>query len=213
MNNLKKTTLVVAMTYALSGCATMEDQARTKTEGAGFGALAGGILGYIVTGGDEKGAALGAALGGGLGLMVGDAIASRKQQYASAEETIAGETKLTEESTQSILAENSQLKQDILTYDKQLVSLRADIQRGKKNRSSLTAQRKKMQARHSVAKESLAKAEKQLQVSQGLYQEVKSNGATSSNLQVWQKKITKLKQEKAALETNIQTLNAMNSKI
>ena len=42
--------LVVALLVCalLPGCATMSDQTRTKAEGAGVGAVLGGLLGYAV---------------------------------------------------------------------------------------------------------------------------------------------------------------------
>jgi len=221
MNNFKKTTLVVAITYALSGCTLFgetktaeEDQGQTRAQGAIFGALAGTIAGVLI-GDSKKGAAIGAIVGTMAGTVLGDMIANRKGQYASAEEAIAEETRRTEQLTQAVRTENSQLKQDILTYDKQIVMLRADINKGKKNYSSLKTQKNKMQARHDSAKKSLSAVENELKVSQGLYQDYKSNStaSTSSELQTWQKKISKLKKEKSELEKNIQTLNAMNSKL
>jgi len=221
MNQLKKTTLVLAITYALSGCTLFgetktaaEDQDQTRAQGALLGALAGTIAGVLI-GDSKEGAAIGAIVGTMAGTVLGDVIANRKQQYASAEEAIAGETRRTEQLTQAVRAESSQLKRDILTYDKQIVMLRADISKGKKNYSSLTAQKQKMQARHDQANKSLAAVENELKVSQGLYQDIKSKktNSSSSDLQTWQDKIGKLKKEKSALEENIQTLNAMNSNL
>jgi len=219
MNTLKKTGLVVAITYALSGCTLFgetktaeEDQDQTRAQGAVFGALAGTIAGVLI-GDNKKGAAIGAIVGTMAGTVLGDMIANRKGQYASAEEAIAAETKRTEALTQAVQSENHQLKQDILTYDKQIVMLRADISKGKKNRSSLTTQKNKMQARYDSAKKSLSAVENEMKVSQGLYQDYKSNGANSSNLQTWQNKINKLEKEKTVLKKNIDTLNAMNSNL
>jgi uncharacterized protein YcfJ len=213
MNTFKKTSIVVAMAYALSSCASMGDSTRTKAEGTGMGALAGGILGYIVTGGDKKGAAIGAALGAGAGLFVGNEVAKRKQQYATTEDAIAGETQRTEQLTQTVRNENSQLKQDIDIYSKQISSLQSKIRSGKENQSSLSAQKEKVQARYDSAQKSLSTVEKELEVSQQLHQDYQAKGGNSSDLNTWQKKISTLEKEKATLEKNIKTLDTMNSKL
>ena len=211
MNTLKKTTLVVAMTYALSGCATMDDQDRTKAEGAGVGAVLGGLIGLAV--GGKKGAAIGAVLGAGAGVFVGGEVAKRKQQYASTEEAIAGEMQQTEIFTQSVRAENHQLEQDIDIYNEQIASLNANIQSGKESRSSLTTQKNKMQARHNAAKKSLSAVQNELQVVRTLHQEFQTDRGDSAELQEWQGKIGKLEKEKSILKENIDTLNTMQSNL
>jgi len=219
MNTLKKTGLVVAITYALSGCTLFgetktaeEDQEQTRAQGALFGALAGTIAGVLI-GDSKKGAAIGAIVGTMAGTVLGDMIANRKEQYASAEEAILAETKRTEALTQAVQNENQQLKQDIAVYDKQITHLQAQIQSGQKNRNSLNTQKQKMQARYTEAQKSLSAVENELKVSQGLYQDIKANGNTSSELHTWQKKISKLEKEKSTLEKNIDTLNTMSNNL
>src|SRR5882762_6551911 len=71
----------------LSGCAT--DAQKTRTQGAGAGAVLGSLIGLAVTH-DARGALIGAAAGGAGGLLVGDQVARKKGQYARREDVLRG---------------------------------------------------------------------------------------------------------------------------
>lgn len=94
---MKKTTLLVLLTiFAMSGCATMQQQSKT-TQGATYGALggaaAGAAVGQIIskdTKGTLIGAAAGAAIGGlagaGVGRMMDNQEAEMRQALSQSEE-------------------------------------------------------------------------------------------------------------------------------
>ncbi len=70
MNKYSVVIVICAFSLSLSSCAT------TGQTGAGIGATAGGVLGYVL--GGEKGAALGVAVGGLAGYFIGVEIGKAK---------------------------------------------------------------------------------------------------------------------------------------
>ncbi len=130
--------LAAAITLSLSGCA-MTDGARTKLEGTGLGAVAGGALGYLIGGRD--GAAVGAILGGGVGYVVGNNVAQRKQQYASLEDGLDGEIAYYSELNRSVASTNQQISQEIAQLDKQTRRLRQQYRSGTINKKQMLSQK------------------------------------------------------------------------
>ncbi len=146
MNTLK--TSVVAVLCAaslLGGCATMQDQQRTKTEGTVAGALIGGLLGYAIDG--QRGAAVGALLGAGAGFVVGNEVAKRKQAYATTEEFLDAEIVRVEEFNATTLAYNDRLRREVATLDREAKTLRAQYDRGAVQKASLETSRANLQKR------------------------------------------------------------------
>ncbi len=82
--------LILGITVSsLTGCTTLSDSTRTKTEGtavgAGGGAVIGGIIGAVV-GDVGLGAAIGAAAGAAIGYGYGSHVAGKKAKYAETED-------------------------------------------------------------------------------------------------------------------------------
>ena len=87
--NLKSLTCVALSIAVLSGCANMSETQKGTAQGAGIGAVAGGLLGAAVGGG--KGAATGAILGGAVGAGGGYIWSKKMQdQKAAMEKATAG---------------------------------------------------------------------------------------------------------------------------
>jgi len=104
-------TLAVLLSLVLTGCATDAD--RTRAQGAGAGAVAGGAIGGLLHGRGSD-ALVGAAIGAVGGLIVGDRVAKKKQAYAKREEALrsaAEHSRLVAESAKSY---NQQLQQQIV---------------------------------------------------------------------------------------------------
>lgn len=93
----------------LSGCAN--DQQRTRTEGAGAGAVLGAVLGGVIGGRD--GALAGAALGGVAGGAYGDQQARKKQQYAQREDALKLALAQAQETTRQARVANESLQRDV----------------------------------------------------------------------------------------------------
>ncbi|MDM8559941.1 hypothetical protein [Candidatus Parabeggiatoa sp. HSG14] len=224
MKMFNTTALMLVISLSLSGVPVMaednqgsqNDQTETKTQGAFWGALIGGILGAILGNDAEskaKGAAIGAMLGGGAGFLLSSKVAERKQQYATREEAIAGETMRLESLAQEIRITNQQLKQDIQKYEQQIVKLQQDIDKGRATGyANLQRYKKRLQQRKISAEESLAKLVEELDMSQQLYKEYQ-RGNRSIELDIWQIKIDKLEQEKYQLQASIEDLTSMNSRL
>ncbi len=133
------------VTSLLSGCATTNDQDRTKAEGAGLGALIGGLLGYAID--RESGALIGAAVGAGAGYMVGNEVAKRKREYANSEDFLDAEIARTQEFNSTAVAYNKKLNQDIKALEKESKTLRARYDAGKVSKDMLVAKRDILQKR------------------------------------------------------------------
>jgi len=72
MNKVVTVIVLLAFSFSLSSCAT------TGQTGAGIGATAGGVLGYVL--GGKKGAAYGVAIGGLTGYFVGVEVGKAKER-------------------------------------------------------------------------------------------------------------------------------------
>ncbi len=80
----KLTTLALAATLAITGCANMTPTQSGTAKGAGIGALGGAVIGAMA--GDSKDAATGAVIGGVAGAVVGNIWSSRMEQQKRAME-------------------------------------------------------------------------------------------------------------------------------
>tara|TARA_R110002073_G_scaffold125510_1_gene270066 strand:+ start:3829 stop:4473 length:645 start_codon:yes stop_codon:yes gene_type:complete len=75
---IKLIILILAMVFALSGCANMSETQQGTAQGAAVGAGAGAIIGAIA--GKGKGAAIGAGVGAGVGALGGYAWSKRMEE-------------------------------------------------------------------------------------------------------------------------------------
>jgi chromosome segregation ATPase len=130
---------LLAASLMTSGCASMDDQERTRTEGTTAGAIIGGLLGYAVD--DERGAAIGAALGAGAGYAIGNEVAKRKQAYASTEDFLNGEIARVREFNQTTVAYNEQVRAEVARLEMEADRMQARVASGEVARDELQAER------------------------------------------------------------------------
>ena len=146
---------LLAASLLTSGCASMDDQGRTRTEGTTAGAVIGGLIGYAV--GDERGAAIGAALGAGAGYAIGNEVAKRKQAYASTEDFLDGEIAHVQQFNQTTVAYNEQVRAEITRLEAETDRMQARVASGEMARDELQAERKAI-ARRLDKSEAMEKA-------------------------------------------------------
>ncbi|MEY3219171.1 MAG: hypothetical protein RIT27_528 [Pseudomonadota bacterium] len=210
-----KTTAVVALTTVLASCAQMgfDDQSSTQMEGSLLGAGLGAALGGLINGRD--GALWGAAAGAGVGFLVGNEVAKRKQSYSSQEALISGETQRVANLVQEIENTNAILRQDIASYNAQISSLKAQMQRDSSKREQLRQQKSKIDKRYQQAKKSLQAVENELKTAETLHADTKKQAAKKNvnELRHWENKINSLRSEKVKLEKNTQQLQSVSNTI
>ncbi len=139
--------LTLAITFS-GGCATT-DSGKTKTEGAGIGAVMGAIVGTVAASfrcdSDKKdcakarrqGATVGAVAGGAAGYAYGTHVANKKTEYASEEaylnDVIANAAKVAEEAK----VYNVDLKKQLTVLDKKKSELISATDRQEQNKASI----------------------------------------------------------------------------
>lgn len=198
MQSMKLTVVALLVGSLATGCANMDDQSRTKAEGAGVGMLIGGVLGYAI--GGDKGAIIGAGVGAGLGFAVGNEVAKRKQEYANTEDFLDAEIARTHEFNATTVAYNQKLGKDIAALEKESQKLRASYDKGAVKKDTLTAKRNDLQKRIADSKkleETLAK-EQEIQTTI-LAEERKTRPANDPY-------ITRLEKEVQQLQNNLDKL-------
>jgi hypothetical protein len=210
MTMIKNTVWLVVMIFLLSGCATHSDELRGQ--GAGVGAAAGAGLGYLL--GGKDGAAFGAVLGALVGFTAGHEVARRKEQYASQEEAIVTETKRIRQVTEQTQSYNAQLQRTIQTNRVKIAELEATQNRTQENEAALKEQYERTAQLHVEAENALKGVENELDVQQQLYAEYEAQSQNaqdySQDLKNWQTKIVQLEAEKQTLQSNLDTLTALN---
>jgi outer membrane lipoprotein SlyB len=210
-----KTATTITLTTFLASCAQMgfNDQTATQMEGTLAGAGLGAVLGGLIGGRD--GALWGAGLGAGAGFLVGNEVASRKQAYTSQEALIAGETQRVATLVQEIENTNAVLRQDIASYNAQISSLKARMQRDSSAKEKLRQQKATVDKRHQQAKKSLQTVENELKTAETLHADSKkqSGKKNANELKAWESRINSLRTQKVKLEKNTQQLQSVSNTI
>jgi uncharacterized protein YcfJ len=196
---VKRLYVVLIVCLLLSGCASMSDQDRTKAEGAGVGAVLGGLLGYAV--GDERGLAIGVAAGAGLGYLLGNEISKRKQAYASSEEFLDAEIASTHEFNRTTMAYNKKLSEDIDTLEKESKSLRGKYDKGAVDKKALAAKSADLQKRVDGIKKLEKSLAKELEVQTAILADEKKTRPDDDQY------IVRLEKEVNALQKNLDKLH------
>lgn len=106
----KHTAACTLIVFGLSHCAATQDGQLAQAQGAGIGALGGGLLGAAI--GGRQGALLGAAIGGAGGFAYGTHIANKKAQYKSTEEWLDACISDAEQKRSAAVAYNSRLNKE-----------------------------------------------------------------------------------------------------
>jgi hypothetical protein len=186
--------LVVAL---LGGCATTDEQ-RTKAEGAGVGAVIGGLVGYAVD--RERGAAIGALIGGGAGYVVGNEIAKRKQAFATTEDFLDAEIARVDEFNRTTSAYNARLRQDIARLDVEAEQLRAQYDAGQVRKDGLQAKRGELQQRIATSRDLEKTLAAEYEIQSAILREQREGRPPDDPY------IVRLEQEVQALQANLEVL-------
>jgi uncharacterized protein YcfJ len=186
-----------------------DDSQNTKLQGAAVGAVLGGLIGYL-SGEDAKSALIGTAVGAGAGYVVGNEVAKRKKAYKNKEEMIAKESERTAKLVKEVRSINSGLRKDIKNYQKEARILQTKVAKGQAKKSHLRLQKKAVEKRYGEAKKALNAVDKELQVSEQLYADAKSEKKATGALKKWERRIAQLKKEKIALQRNSGQLQAVS---
>lgn len=117
--------------------ATISDSTRTTAEGAGVGAVAGGLLGAGVGAilGGKKGAAIGAGIGalvgGAGGAVVGYAVSGVKKKYAKNEDSLDGRIQTVLQHNKELDDYIAQSKERINVLDIEIAKLKSNYAKGR----------------------------------------------------------------------------------
>ncbi len=188
------------------------DQTRTRVEGTLLGAATGAVIGNLI-GDDTKSTLLGAAIGGGVGYLVGDEIAKRKKSYATQEDLIENESKRAAKLVDEVKQVNQKLNSELKSMQSQVALLVAQEKQGKAQKAALEASKVRVNQRYSEAKQALEAVNKEIEISDSLYQDSKTQSKSASKLQTWENRINALKQEKVALQKHTNQLEAVSQAV
>lgn len=125
---------LLASAALVSGCAN--DQQRTRTEGAGGGAVVGALIGHLIGGRD--GAIAGAVIGGGVGAAIGDQAAEKKKRYAEREDALRLAVSQSRTVAQQARETNDALRRDVAALQTSVSQLQSQ-QLSERSRNELAA--------------------------------------------------------------------------
>ncbi|AGA34175.1 membrane protein [Thioalkalivibrio nitratireducens DSM 14787] len=197
MNRLNRIVAAGLVATAVAGCAATDEQ-RTRAEGAGVGAVVGGLLGYAID--RERGALIGAAIGAGAGYAVGNEIAKRKQAYATTEEFLDAEIARVDEFNRTTTAYNARVRQDIVRLEHEAEQLRARYDSGQVQKAGLQAKRNELQQHIATSQELEETLAAEYEIQTVILQEERANRAADDPY------IVRLEREVQALQENLEAL-------
>jgi hypothetical protein len=196
-----------------SGDATSADADTTRAQGAGVGALVGGLIGYAVTG-DARGAVIGAAIGGGTGYLVGNEVAKRKQKYASEEDFLDAEIASAKEYNATARSYNKQLRGDIAQLEKQTKSLESRYKSGRVTKGELEKERANVQRQIASSKKFSEDLKKEYEIKLAVLEDRrKSKGGNDPYVKQLQREIASLKKNMDQLESQSVQLAQLDERL
>jgi hypothetical protein len=191
----KSLILFLIASIGLSGCSNMSDQDRTKAQGAGAGAVVGGLLGAgagallgaasgrgtdAIIAGAIGGGVAGAALGGVGGYMYGMKVAEKKAKYASSEDFYLAEINDIQASTATIRKTNQSLSKSVAALESKKRSLDAALASGQLNRRNYNLQYDGLRKEVKIARSQAKPVEELVGYQRAVLQDVEATGASSS---------------------------------
>lgn len=219
MNRLKTTALILILSFSLSALPVMgqdsqyqeEEQTETNNRGAFWGALIGGLLGTFFGDNNQDqaiNAAIGAAIGAGAGLLLDKKI--ELSQDDNQGQPTESKSERAERMIREVRTTNEQLRQDLISYQQQFDWLAKS--QGNANLPSLRKPKQILQQHQANAEQTLAILTNELKGLQQLYRKYERKGNFTESLQ-WQVRIAKMEQEKYELESNIEELTIIKSRL
>lgn len=160
---------------SLTGCTTLSDSTRTKTEatavGAGGGAVIGGIIGAFL-GDAGLGALFGTAAGAAIGYGYGSHVAKRKAEYAETEDWLDACIVSLDEKNKETMHYNTQLDQNIKDMDATITNLTNLYKNKEIEKAVLDEEKKKVVAKLAEVKKKLKQAKFELKNQQKVLDEM-----------------------------------------
>lgn len=203
MRTATHTGIATLMTVFLANCAAMDDETRTKLEGAVGGAVAAAAI-CKAMGKDPRYCA---ALGGVVGTAVASEIAARKKKYASKEDFLNGEIQRLAEYNKSTREYNHRLEKDIQMLEQNVASLEKKIQHGTAKKSSLNAKHAEIQQHIKNNKIKISELQKEYEINVAILEEQNKSKQTDNT------QLERLRQEVALLKKNIDALQESNRQL
>lgn len=204
---MKKGICCLLVVFWLAGCANMNDQTKTKAQGAGFGAAAGAaagaIAGYLLDGekGAIKGAGLGAAAGGIGGYFYGNHVANQKQKYADKEKWLDDCIAEAEAVNSQTRAYNQRLEREIYAINQEVLALKAEYRSKRSKTASYQKREKNVLAIYEQAQKNLKRAQGEVTIQKQALASARNEQKISKN------KIKQMETEIANLERSVQELD------
>ncbi|MEM7043330.1 MAG: YMGG-like glycine zipper-containing protein [Pseudomonadota bacterium] len=202
---------LLTMLLLTSACATTSDQNATRAQGAGAGAALGAGLGALI-GGDPEDILIGAAVGGLAGLAVGEAVARKKANYASAEDMVIEERRIVREKTDQVGVYNAGLERRLGDLDRDVAALQAAIAEGRADHAEKIQLRRRAEADLDQARQRLAEVNQEIDVSRRVYQEALRD-SEPVDLVDWDRRIRELERRRDALVVLIGDFEATTRRI
>lgn len=199
MLGFRSAALLTAL-FFLSACA-VNDQNATRAQGAGTGAALGAGLGLIL-GGDPEDVLVGAAVGGLAGLAVGEAVARKKADYATAEDMVVQEQRIVTEKIGQIETYNAGLEQQLDEMNRDIAALEVAISEGRADQAAKVQLRRQAATDLDQARQRLAEVNQEIDVSRKVYQEALRD-SEPVDLVDWDRRIRELERRRNILATLI----------
>ncbi len=187
---------VISALAVISGCA-VNDQNVTRAQGAGAGAALGAGLGLLV-GKDTKSTLVGAAVGGLAGLALGDAVARKKADYVSTEAMIEKEHQIARRNADEMANYNASLRDHLDELTEDIAGLETEAGNQRVRRASARDLRARAENDLVQARQQLAKANQEIDVSRRLYDQAKAE-RSSTGLAGWDQQIRQLEHRRREL--------------
>lgn len=213
---MKKLITFALVAMLASGCATMDDQDKTRAQGAGIGAVAGALLGAIIgeAVGDDpaSGAIIGGMIGAAGGAVYGDHVARKKAEFASQEDFLDACMVSASNVTAQAVAYNAGLQVELDQMDAAIAQNDAAIAAGTSNREELAALKQHGEAKLAEAGKALESIEIEIAAQKQVLEEEKGNPG-GERLARLQQQVEALEAEQARLRASAQRLAAINNRM
>jgi len=207
--------LIILLTISalfLGGCATMSDSNQTRAQGAGFGALIGAGLGYLISG-DKEGAAVGGLVGGMAGLAYGDHVAKKKEKYASEEDYLDACTQVAQQRYEESRTYNNSVKTEIASISAELDNIGNMANASKEDQKRLKQLQATLKDRIKASEDQLASITDEITMQREAISQVDPNAqANLDNIDALNEQIALLEQQKSELEANTQQLASLSNR-
>jgi len=176
MNDMmKKIASMIILIPWLVACSTTTDSG-VAMQGAGIGAILGGVVGALACGNNRaKCAAIGAGIGAVVGGAAGYEINRRRQQYASDEDFYNAQIASTTQYNQQLSLYNQQLRKSLQEDQQQIDRLLAQYRHGQASRNQLIALQQNIKQKLDHGNQELANLHKELEVQQGVVAQAQQN--------------------------------------